>query len=159
MNPNTATLEQLNAHAAHCHGCTYTACGPRPCDLCDERERRMNEVRPRNMPARTLIRVLPDTDEGKPDFLRHYVGHVMSPFFSSSDATPPGWMEAVGQLLSCEHYPDLFAVIGYSFGNAPTIEVAKPLTFAQRVAKLLGFKLTKAQRDRIVRTLKTDKEA
>lgn len=104
-----------------------------------------HETRPRNMPARTLIRVLPDTDDGRPDFLRVHVGQVMSPFFSTSGTTPPGWMDAVGQLLSCEHYPDLFAVIGYAWGNAPTIEVAKPLTFAQRVAKLLGLQITEPE--------------
>lgn len=90
--------------------------------------------------ARHFIRVLPDTDISKPEFLRDPVGKVLCNV--RKDARPSlGWMEANGELLSCKHYPDLFALIGFTYGNAPTIEVDAPMSpweaFAR--AKLSGW--------------------
>lgn len=51
MNPKTATIEQLRAHAAHCHGVDYTQSGIQPCDLCDELKVRSPEPLHKVLPA------------------------------------------------------------------------------------------------------------
>lgn len=106
-----------------------------------------NETRPANMRFRNLIRVLPEA--GPITAITPVVGQILSPYFSSSPATPAGWMDCDGRLLSCEHYPDLFAALGYRFGNAPTITVTKRLTFAQRLAIRLGLKIAEPERFKI----------
>lgn len=102
------------------------------------------ETRPANMRARNLIRVLPEA--GLITALTTPVGGIMSLYFSSSPATPAGWMDCDGRLLSCEHYPDLFAVLGHTYGNAPTITVTKPRTRMQRLAAWLGLKIAEPER-------------
>lgn len=107
----------------------------------------MSATRPTNMRARALIRVLPYTSERKHEMIRPPVGHIMFPFFG--ETTPDGWMDCDGRLLSCDRYPDLFSVLGWTYGNAPTVQATQRLTFWQRVAIRLGLKITEPERIRI----------
>ena len=57
---------------------------------------------------------------------------------------PTGWLDANGALVHAVHYPQLFAVLGYHYGNSPAIEVDAPLSpfesFMRKHMSFINFK-------------------
>lgn len=60
------------------------------------------------------------------------VGAIPDPFVGE---IPAGFLVCDGSLVSIAAYPELFAVVGYQFGNALTIKKYVPPTWWRRVTR------------------------
>lgn len=104
-----------------------------------------DETRPMNRPIRYIIKAIPDNVETivAGISLSFPVGTVnwLPPHIKG---LPVGWLNMDGALLHAVHYPELFAALGYQYGNSPTIEVDAPVTalenYLRKHAKFLKFK-------------------